>query len=88
MRLKRRMTEAEFAEACQHMRKPGKQVMDIAHADLVRGVPQEDIAKEFGRTKSSVSQISKRVWLGFLKSKGYQEISVVLPDFRDRRAHV
>lgn len=80
MRLKRKMTEAEFAAALAHMRPPPERVMAIAHADLVRGVNQTEIAKEHGVTKSSVSAASKRVWQGFLKSKGYQQVSVVLPE--------
>jgi hypothetical protein len=82
MRLKRKMTEAEFANAIQHMRPPPARVLEIAHADLVRGVNQDEIAREYSITKGSVSQASKRVWLGFLKSKGYQEVSVVLPEVR------
>ena len=82
MRLKRKMTEAEFASAIQHMRPPPARVLEIAHADLVRGVKQADIAREYGITKGSVSQASKRVWLGFLRSKGYREVAVVLPDAR------
>ncbi len=82
MRLKRKMTEAEFASAIQYMRPPPARVLEIAHADLVRGVKQADIAKEYHITKGSVSQASKRVWLGFLRSKGYREVSVVLPDAR------
>ena len=82
MRLKRKMTEAEFASAIEHMRPPPARVLEIAHADLVRGVKQADIAKEYSITKGSVSQASKRVWLGFLRSKGYKEVMVVLPDVR------
>ena len=82
MRLKRKMTEAEFASAIQFMRPPPARVLEIAHADLVRGVKQDDIAKEYHITKGSVSQASKRVWLGFLRSKGYREVSIVLPDAR------
>lgn len=82
MRLKRKMTEAEFAAAIQHMRPPPQRVLEIAHADLVRGVLQAEIAREYKVTRSSVSQASKRIWLGFLKSKGFQEVSVVLPDAR------
>ena len=37
MRLKRKMTEAEFASAIQYMRPPPARVLEIAHADLVRG---------------------------------------------------
>ena len=82
MRLKRKMTEAEFAAAIQHMRPPPQRVLEIAHADLVRGVLQAEIAQEYKVTRSSVSQASKRIWLGFLKSKGFQEVSVVLPETR------
>ena len=82
MRLKRKMTEAEFANAIQNMRPPPARVLEIAHADLVRGVKQDEIATEYNITKGSVSQASKRVWLGFLKSKGYEEVSVVLPQVR------
>ena len=82
MRLKRKMTEAEFASAIQYMRPPPARVLEIAHADLVRGVKQAEIAKEYHITKGSVSQASKRVWLGFLRSKGYREVAVVLPDAR------
>jgi hypothetical protein len=80
MRLKRKMTEAEFANAIQNMRPPPARVLEIAHADLVKGVKQAEIAKEYNITKGSVSQASKRVWLGFLRSKGYKEVSVVLSD--------
>ena len=80
MRLKRKMTEAEFAAALAHMRPPSKRIMDMGHADLVRGVTQSEIAQEHGVTKSTVSQASKRVWEGFLKSKGYREVTVVLPE--------
>ena len=76
------MTEAEFASAIEHMRPPPARVLEIAHADLVRGVKQADIAKEYRITKGCVSQASKRVWLGFLHSKGYKEVAVVLPDVR------
>ena len=82
MRLKRKMTEAEFAAAIQHMRPPPQRVLEIVHADLVRGVLQAEIAREYKVTRSSVSQASKRVWLGFLKSKGLQEVCVVLPAAR------
>lgn len=83
MRLKRKMTEAEFADAVQKMtRPPNEESLAIAHADLVRGIPQAQIAKEYGIDKSNVSQAAKRVWKGFLKSKGFQEITVVLPKFR------
>ena len=82
MRLKRKMTEAEFANAIQHMRPPPARVLEIAHADLVRGVKQDEIAREYNITKGSVSQASKRIWLGFLKSKGYEEVRVVLPKVR------
>lgn len=77
------MTEAEFATAVQQMsRQPNSEVLAIAHADLVRGIPQDQIAKEYGINKSNVSQTAKRVWRGFLKSKGFQEVTVVLPKFR------
>ena len=82
MRLKRKMTEAEFASAIEHMRPPPARVLEIAHADLVRGVKQAEIAKEYHITKGSVSQASKRVWLGFLRSKGYKEVSVVLSEVK------
>ena len=82
MRLKRKMTEAEFANAIQNMRPPPARVLEIAHADLVRGIKQDEIAREYNITKGSVSQASKRVWLGFLKSKGYEEVRVVLPQVR------
>lgn len=82
MRLKRTITDAEFAEAIQHMRPPSQRVLEIAHADLVRGIGQEEIARKYQITKGSVSQTSKRVWRGFLKSKGYQEVTVVLPEVR------
>ncbi len=82
MRLKRKMTEAEFASAIEHMRPPPARVLEIAHADLVRGINQDEIAREYQITKGSVSQASKRVWLGFLRSKGFREVSVVLPDAR------
>ena len=82
MRLKRKMTEAEFANAIEHMRPPPARVLEIAHADLVRGVKQADIAKEYNITKGSVSQASKRVWLGFLRSKGYKIVTVILPEVR------
>ena len=51
MRLKRKMTEAEFANAIQNMRPPPARVLEIAHADLVRGVKQEEIATEYNITK-------------------------------------
>ncbi|MBE7156890.1 MAG: hypothetical protein INR62_00385 [Rhodospirillales bacterium] len=82
MRLKRKMTEAEFASAIQYMRPPPARVLEIAHADLVRGIKQADIAKEYQITKGSVSQASKRVYLGFLRSKGFKEIGGMLPDAR------
>src|ERR1700712_2082917 len=82
MRLKRKMTEAEFAAAILHLRNPRPTALKIAHADLVRGVPQDEIARLHGRTKSSVSQVSRRVWLGFLKNRGLKEISVILPRVR------
>ena len=46
MRLKRKMTEAEFASAIQHMRPSPARVLEIAHADLVRGINQDEIARE------------------------------------------
>ena len=49
---------------------------------FVRGVKQAEIAKEYNITKGSVSQASKRVWLGFLRSKGYKEVSVVLSEVK------
>lgn len=82
MRLKRKMTEAEFASAIQHMRPPPARTLEIAHADLVRGVKQAEIAREYNVTKGAVSQASKRVYLGFLRSKGFREVSVMLPDAR------
>ncbi len=82
MRLKRKMRELEFAEAIKHIRNPTPKMLEIAHADLVEGKKQENIAKEHEITKSAVSQASKRLWKGFLKSKGYEEISVVLNKYR------
>ena len=80
MRLKRTITEAEFASAIQHMRPPSKLTLELAHADLVQGIKLTEIGARYNRTKSTVSQASKRVWRGFLKSKGYREVVVVLPD--------
>ena len=82
MRLKRTISEAEFAAAIRHLRLPSKLTLEMAHADLVRGINQADIARKFDRTKGTVSQTSKIVWRGFLKSKGYQEVRVVLPEVR------
>ncbi len=80
MRLKRRLSEAEFSDAVLQMPRPPSQgTLEIAHADLVRGLPQSLIAKEHKITVGAVSSASKRVWLGFLKSKGLEEITVVLP---------
>ena len=82
MRLKRTISEAEFADAIRYVRVPSKLTLEMAHADLVQGINQADIAKKFNRTKGTVSQASKRVWRGFLKSKGYKEVQVVLSDVR------
>lgn len=76
------MTESEFANAIKHIRGPSSKMLEIAHADLVAGKPQEEIANEYEVSKSAVSQASKRLWKGFLKSKGYEEISVVLPKYK------
>ena len=83
MKLKRTITEAEFASAIQHMRPSSKLTLELAHADLAQGVGQAEIAKKYNRTKGTVSQASKRVRRGFLKSKGYQEVVVVLLEERD-----
>ena len=80
MRLKRTITEAEFAAALQHMRPASPLTRDMAHADLVQGIDQVDIAARFDRTKGTVSQASGRVWRGFLRSKGYKEVRLVLGD--------
>jgi hypothetical protein len=82
MRLKRTITEAEFASAIKHMRPPSELTLKIAHADLVQRIDQKEIARKHNRTKGTVSPASKRVWRGFLKSKGYEEVTVVLNDFR------
>ncbi len=82
MRLKRTISEAEFADAIRHVRMPSKLTLEMAHADLVQGINQAEIAWKFNRTKGTVSQASKRVWRGFLKSKGYKEVQVVLSDVR------
>ena len=74
------MTEAEFTDAIRYMRMPSKLTLELAHADLVQGIKQEEIAKRFDRTKGTVSQASKRVWSGFLKSKRYREVHLVLSD--------
>ena len=78
MRLKRTISEAEFAAAIRYLRVPSKLTLEMAHADLVEGINQADIAKKYDRTKGSVSQASKIVWRGFLKSKGYEEVRLVL----------
>lgn len=80
MRLKRTITEAEFAAALQHMRPASRLTHDMAHADLVEGIDQAEISTKFDRTKASVSQASGRVWRGLLRSKGYREVRVVLGD--------
>ncbi len=82
MRLKRKMTNSEFANAIKHMRTPSDRTLKMAHADLVIGRKLEEIAKEYGVTKNLVCQASHRLWRGFLKSKGYEEISVVLDKFK------
>ena len=82
MRLKRTITEDEFAADLRYMRPASRLTRDMAHADLVEGIDQAEIAAKFDRTKSSVSQASGRVWRGFLRSKGYKEVRVVLTDFR------
>ena len=82
MRLKRTISEAEFADAIRYVQVPSKLTLEMAHADLVQGINQADIARKFDRTKGTVSQASKRVWNGFLKSKGYEEVRVVLGDVR------
>ena len=82
MRLKRTISEAEFAAAIRCLRVPSKLTLEMAHADLVDGINQAYIAKKYNRTKGSVSQASKIVWRGFLKSKGYEEVRVVLGDVR------
>ena len=82
MRLKRTITEAEFAAALQHMRPSSQLTRDMAHADLVQGIDQAKIAAKFDRTKGTVSQASGRVWRGLLRSKGYREVRVMLKDFR------
>ena len=82
MRLKRTITEAEFAAAIPYLRTPSKLTLDMARADLVRGINQDEIARKHNRTKGTVSQASKRVWLGVLKSKGYEVVRVVLPEVR------
>lgn len=80
MRLKRTITEAEFAAALQHIRPASRLTRDMAHADLVQGIDQAKIAAKFDRTKGSVSQASGRIWRGLLRSKGYREVRVVLGD--------
>ena len=80
MRLKRTITEAEFAAALRHIRPASRLTLNMAHADLVLGIDQAEIAAKFDRTKGTVSQASKRVWRGFLRSKGYKEVQVVLGD--------
>ena len=82
MRLKRTITEAAFADALRFMRPASRLTLDMAHADLVDGTDQAEIAARFDRTKGTVSQASGRVWRGFLRSKGYKEVRVVLTDFR------
>ena len=82
MRLKRTITEDEFADALRYMRPASRLTLDMAHADLVQGIDQAAIAVKFDRTKGTVSQASGRVWRGFLRSKGYREVRVVLGDFR------
>ena len=82
MRLKRTISEAEFADAIRHVRVPSRLTLEMAHADLVQGINQAGIARKYNRTKGTVSQASKRVWHGFLKSKGYREVRVVLGDVR------
>ena len=61
---------------------PSKLILETVYTDLVEGINQADIARKYNRTKGSVSQASKIVWRGFLKSKGYQEVRVVLPEVR------
>ena len=78
MRLKRTITEAEFAAALRYMRPASRLTLDMAHADLVQGIDQAEIAARFDRTKGTVSQASARVWRGFLRSKGYKEVRLVL----------
>ena len=54
----------------------------MAPADLVQEIDQAEIARKLNRTKGTVSQASKIVWRGFLKSKGYKEVQVVLSDIK------
>jgi len=44
MRLKRTITEAEFAAALRYMRPASRLTLDMAHADLVQGTDQGEIA--------------------------------------------
>ena len=76
------MTETGIAAALQHMRPASQLTRGMAHGDLVQGIDQAEIAARFDRTKGTVSQASGRVWRGFLRSKGYKEVRVVLGDFR------
>lgn len=82
MRLKRTITEDEFAAALRYICPASRLTLDMAHADLVQGIDQAEIAAKFDRTKGTVSQASGRVWRGFLRSKGYKEVRVVLSDFQ------
>ena len=82
MRLKRTITKAEFAEALRYIRPTSRLTRDMAHADLVQGIDQAEIAAEFDRTKGTVSQASGRGWRGFLRSKGFKEVRVVLGNYR------
>ena len=86
MRFNRKMTEAEFSLAMTFCKNLGAELIEIARDDLVKGLPQETIAQAHDMTKSAVSKASRKIWLGFLRSKGYEEITVVLPNMRAHTA--
>jgi len=83
--MKKRLTEAEFAQATRDL-PVSPQTLEIARGVLVEGKRQASFVTAFGITKGAVSQAVTRVWQAYEDRvgvpTGYERVTAVLPAFQ------
>ena len=83
MKTKKRLTEAEFALVRPLFPKMKQRNLEAAHACMVAGRTQRDVAGEIGITDKALCQIIGQIWQKFQQEiqrpEGWQVITVCLP---------